>query len=62
MTSRSRSMWTEQEKQTRPLPGEVDPREALMKAHMFAVMERLQVKAAMPAANPGAAVRPGTAK
>lgn len=62
MTSRSRSMWTEQEKQTQPLPGEVDPKEALAKALMFAAMEKSQVKAVMPAPSPGGAVRSGTAK
>lgn len=62
MTSRSRSTWTEQEKQSQPLPGEVDPQEALAKALMFAAIEKSQVKTVMPAPNPGGAVRPGTAK
>lgn len=62
MTSRSRSTWTEQEKQTQPMPGEANPQEALAKALKFAAMESLQAKAVVPAPNPGAAVRPGTAK
>lgn len=62
MTSRSRSTWTEQEKQTQPMSGEADPQEALAKALKFAAMERLRTKSRVPAPNPGAAVRPGTAK
>jgi len=62
MTSRSRPMRTEQEKQTQPLPGEVDPQEAVAKALLFAAIEKSQVKTVMPAPYQGGAVRPGTAK
>jgi hypothetical protein len=44
MTNRSRSTWTEQEKQIQPLPGELDPQEALAKALMFAAIENRRSK------------------
>jgi hypothetical protein len=37
---------SEADKQTQPMPGEVDPKDARQKAVAFAAMERLRIKSA----------------
>ncbi len=43
-TTKNNSILNEKEKQNQPMPGEVSPREAFIKARQFAVQERLKLK------------------
>jgi hypothetical protein len=52
MTNRRSETLTEADKQTQPMPGEVDPKDARQKAAMFAAIERRRsgsVKSSPPA-------------
>ncbi len=44
MTSRHSEPHTETDKQTKPMPGEIDPKNARQKAAEFAAIERLRIR------------------
>ena len=44
MTKSVKPVLTEQEKQTKPMPGETDPKDAFVKARMFANQAKAKMK------------------